>query len=92
MGEAQVTVAYRDQVATLPLLVVEGSGPSLFGRNWLRKIQLDWSEVKKVTMELETVLSRYPGRTRNSQGLSSDALWLFLSFSRPEQCHMHSEK
>ena len=71
-GEAQVTVAYRNQVATLPLLVVEGSGPSLFGRNWLRKIQLDWSEVKKVTTELETLLSRYPGLFQDGLGTVKD--------------------
>ena len=29
----------------MPLLVVEGSGPSLFGRNWLSHVKLDWKRI-----------------------------------------------
>ena len=36
---------YQDQSTTLPLLVVEGSGPSLFGRDWLTQVKLDWKKV-----------------------------------------------
>ena len=28
------SMTYKSQIATLPLLVVKGEGPSLFGRNW----------------------------------------------------------
>ena len=35
IGSMTVCVTYKSQVATLPLLVVKGEGPSLFGRNWL---------------------------------------------------------
>ena len=71
-GEAQVTVTYHDQVATLPLLVVQGSGPLLFGRNWLRTIQLNWREVKKVTTELENLLFRYPMLFQSGLGTVKD--------------------
>ena len=40
-------VQNADQVY-LPLIVVEGQGPSLFGRNWLEKVNLDWREIAKV--------------------------------------------
>lgn len=35
-------VSYLGEYETLPLLVVAGAGPSLFGRNWLTTIRLDW--------------------------------------------------
>ena len=38
----QVTVHYSEQVVTLPLFVLQGSGPSLFGRNWVEQIRLNW--------------------------------------------------
>ena len=41
----EVEVKYEDQVTQLPLLVVEGSGPSLLGRDWLLKIKLDWKSL-----------------------------------------------
>ena len=36
---------YQAQSQNLPLLVVQGNGPSLFGRNWLEKIKLDWTSI-----------------------------------------------
>lgn len=40
-GEMTVNVQYRAQSCMLPLLVVAGKGPTLFGRDWLRHFQLD---------------------------------------------------
>ena len=71
-GEAMVTVTYNDQVTQLPLLVVQGSGPSLFGKNWFRAIQLNWSEIKKVTTELESLLSRYSELFQEGLGTVKD--------------------
>ena len=44
-GEMNVVVKYGLQTADLTLTVVEGSGPSLFGRDWLGKLQLDWKAI-----------------------------------------------
>jgi len=44
-GQFHVHFKYQDQSATLPLLVVEGSGPSLFGRDWLTQVKLDWKKI-----------------------------------------------
>ena len=41
-------VQYQDQEAQLQLIVVRGSGPSLFGRNWLSAIRLDWRTINSV--------------------------------------------
>ena len=48
LGETDVTVSYEQQQAQLPLIVVRGTGPSLFGRNWLAKIRVNWESIYKV--------------------------------------------
>jgi hypothetical protein len=35
---------------SLPLVVVDGSGPSLFGRDWLAKIKVDWKRIFNVSV------------------------------------------
>ena len=47
LGETDVTVSYEQQQAQLPLIliVVRGTGPSLFGRNWLAKIRVNWESI-----------------------------------------------
>ena len=44
----RVRVQYSDQFAKLILVVVEGSGPSLLGHNWLKYLRLDWSRIAQV--------------------------------------------
>lgn len=41
LGKAMVDVEYEGQTERLPLQIIKGSGPSLFGRNWLSKIRLN---------------------------------------------------
>ena len=38
-------VEYEAQKVTLPLVVVQGTGPMLFGRNWLNTIKLNWAKI-----------------------------------------------
>ena len=46
LGVIEVTALYEGQQHPhLNLLVVKGSGPSLLGRDWLRKIRLNWKEL-----------------------------------------------
>ena len=60
--------------AHLPLLVVKGSGPPLFGRNWLESIQLNWAEIAKVNgivarpKGLQTLLAKYQDVFREELG------------------------
>lgn len=49
LGEAQVPVTYEDQTLTLPLVVVHGDRPALLGRNWLRHIRINWSNIFSLT-------------------------------------------
>ena len=48
-GSVQCRVNYRGQQYTLPLLVVQGNGRSLLGRNWMESIKLDWNNIFSVT-------------------------------------------
>ena len=60
MGTADVRVKYGDQVLTLPLLVVEGEGPSLLGRNWLCELKFNWHDIFWLQNEsLKQVLEKY---------------------------------
>ena len=58
LGQLQVQVKYGDQVQQLPLLVVAGNGPSLWGRNWLAAIRLNWAHIKQVHMGLGPLLQK----------------------------------
>ena len=59
-GSMIVCVKYRGQIASLPLLIVEGGGPSILGRSWLKAIKLDWQQIYWVRHStLEGVLQGY---------------------------------
>ena len=49
VGQATVTVSYKSQVISLPLLIVQGDGAALFGRNWLEHLRLDWPSIHSVS-------------------------------------------
>lgn len=60
LGEISVKVRQGGKEALLPLLVVRGSGPSLFGRNWLSQFQLDWKEIHSLQQTaLSQLLEKY---------------------------------
>ena len=44
-GEAMCNVEYDGKMYVLPLVIVAGSGPTLIGRNWLRHIPINWSNL-----------------------------------------------
>ncbi len=47
-----------------------GSAPPLFGREWLKKIRLNWREIKSVNKDaLQTVLSKHKKKFRKGLGL-----------------------
>lgn len=45
VGEVEVDVQCQEQQGRLLLIVVEGDGPVLFGRNWLSTICLGWKSI-----------------------------------------------
>lgn len=44
-GRLEVDISYQSQQANGTLLVIEGDGPSLLGRDWLQLFRLNWSEI-----------------------------------------------
>ena len=58
LGTVDVVVKYEEQENELSTLVVEGSGPSLLGRDWLKLVKLDWKKLFKMSMDEKQVESR----------------------------------
>ncbi|XP_057202332.1 uncharacterized protein K02A2.6 [Triplophysa rosa] len=48
LGVMPVTVKYNNQQAELDLYVVQTDGPALWGRDWLRKLKLDWESINSL--------------------------------------------
>ena len=60
VGEISAVVEYDNQPKQeLSLVVVDGNGPTLFGRNWLSKIRLNWHDIKKIYSGVESLLRKY---------------------------------
>ncbi len=59
LGELRdITVRYGNQcVKGLSLIDVKGSRASLLGRDWLKRVKLDWNEIRVVTHHQESLKS-----------------------------------
>ena len=55
---------YINQTVTLPLYIVKGKGPKLFGRNWLERIEVAWAELNTINshsaVNVDCILQKYP--------------------------------
>ena len=62
LGQANVNVGYNGGTTRLPLIVVKGDGPWLFGRNWLEHIRLDWPAICRVAepTRMQPILDEFP--------------------------------
>lgn len=62
-GAIDVDVEYHGQTARAKLVIVDGDGPTLLGRDWLRYFCLDWAKLHKIDVEhsseLEDLLSKH---------------------------------
>ncbi len=60
-GSISVRLKCNGNTCTLKLLVVKGNGPVLLGRDWIKRLKLDWSFVSRVATEsFEGLYDRYP--------------------------------
>ena len=67
LGVLFVDISAKGQKATARLVLAKGRGPSLLGSDWLRKIRLNWHEVK-YAHTTEDVLQRYRDVFRDELG------------------------
>ncbi|KAF8791648.1 uncharacterized protein K02A2.6-like [Argiope bruennichi] len=66
-GQAVVQIQYKDQINTETIYLVHAKVNAVFGREWLRNFQLDWSSIKAVrvgncnsrTNKLNILLQKY---------------------------------
>ena len=70
LGSTKVKAEHNGQTADLTLVVTEGSGPSLLGRNWLAALKLNWQEIfsVKTTQSLQSVLDQYSAIFKDELG------------------------
>ena len=69
-GELDLRVAYEGQEANLVLIVVEGDGPSLYGRNWMKYIHPNWHQIATVQApnRLQSILDKHKAVFSNELG------------------------
>ena len=73
-GEFQAQVRYGTQERSLTVVVVSGAGPSLFGRNWLKHLRLDWQKISSISAvpgppkRLESLLNQHSEVFRDELG------------------------
>ena len=64
IGQITVCVVYMQQKRQLPLLIVPDEGPTLFGRDWLEHIKIDWTGIhhlhSRPDQRVKQILDRYP--------------------------------
>ena len=80
-GVASVDVTYNQKhFQNLNLLIVEGSGPSLLGRDWLRVIRLDWKRIGRVSAARGSPESQITALQGKFQEVFSDTLGTITPF------------
>ena len=71
LGQNDVTVRYGDQVQKLIITVVDGDGPSLLGRDWLKQLRQNWTQISMVqnsSTQLEDLMKEYSENFRDELG------------------------
>ena len=74
LGTIDVIVKYREKEVELSVLVVDGTGPNLLGRDWLSKLSINLGEVFSLVTPspLAEVLAKYPNVFTEQLGCLKD--------------------
>ncbi|XP_048590142.1 uncharacterized protein K02A2.6-like [Nematostella vectensis] len=71
LGKLVVEVKYKDFFEHLPVIVVQGKVPSLFGRDWLQHVKLSWPEiflVQVVSPDVSDLLKKHENLFKEGLG------------------------
>ena len=81
-GQADIQVVYEGQEYSLPLIVAPGDTPALLGRNWMRKMRLNWNKlaeqltlqpgVNKLSSGVERIKGKFPKLFKQEPGKLRD--------------------
>ena len=75
-GALDMKVSYENQKAELTLTIVDGAGPTLLGRDWLRHLRLNWSTLNHIRnkdrSELQTLLNTHSALLLKAWGKSRE--------------------
>ena len=60
--ELTVNVGYNAHKYDLPFVIVKGNKPALFGRNWLKRIKLQWENILSICKDnpVDRIEKKYP--------------------------------
>ena len=94
LGEMNVEVRYGAYIGKHTLQVVEGDGPPLLGRDWLKDIHLDWAIIRTLSIptsatppSVEKLLGKYPAVFQPGLGTMKQHVHLSLrEGSSPRFC------
>ena len=94
LGQREVSVEHNGQKKLLIVTVVDGDGPPLMGRDWLKHLRLDWHRIANINAaqnQLEELLSECDEILQDELGTVKDYQANLLlkkeSFSGPEVFH-----
>ncbi len=70
LGQIRAQLVHQSQQGQGTLLVIQGNGPSLVGRDWLGKMRLDWGEIHRLQtpVGLDEILQRRAAVFREGLG------------------------
>ncbi|XP_052795673.1 uncharacterized protein K02A2.6-like [Mya arenaria] len=80
VGSTVVRVDYNNQTKDLRLCVVKGNTPSLFRRDWLSEINVDWTSVMRVN-NIESQKNRFANMMNRYEFVFSDGIGHAKGFS-----------
>ena len=89
LGQIEATVQYNEQIAKVSLIVVKGNGQSLFERDWLPQIRLNWQKIHSIPKcDIKEVLNCHSHVFKETLGTLQgyEAKWYVDPQAKPRYC------